>query len=646
MLCCEKIIVVPKLSSLYNNIKSVKMFIYVINEGDDRMEIQEIGRMICKLRISKGISQEELCRGICSVATLSRLEAGERRPDILVFNALFQRVGKSTDHINILMTLEEFEYFVKRRNIEISMITKNFRQAVEDIKILENELKKKSQSLQRQDIYRLHALLHIQKENNMTEAEKYVHKAILETISDFDTWKKVSQPSITHLWFSESEIQLILLYIYIKEYLGDNEVSLLESVIDYIRSKITDEKFQNKELSMALYLQACFYKKELLWEECYECCETAIAAEVKNGTISILFQCLELEMECFENRFVSKNAKLRKKEYESLKAVLEEYGDGISGIDFLSFWETSSQEKSLIDEVIRFSRLRGGYSQEELSEGICTPETLSRVETGKQNPTIKNFYALMKKTGVNMGYYNTEFAVKKFETLEKVNKLKRLTILKKFKEAERLIKEIQKEIDMNIVINRQQIGLYHTVCDYRLDRIKIEEALKQIEEILELTLKKMDGEIALPYQPTPIEIALLNQVAVYYRNMGEQKQAVEILIPIYEYFHQSKLEAPQFSQKYFMIIGNLSSYFEELDELERAKELLDESLTAGVKYNVGLRIGSNLIAKAYIQEREGANSCLKNYERGYYLCGLFEDFINQNNVKKHMLENGRIIYKN
>ena len=116
----------------------------------------------------------------------------------------------------------------------------------------------------------------------------------------------------------------------------------------------------------------------------------------------------------------------------SLKAILEEYGENRAIQKSIFLFENVSQEKSVIDEVICFSRLRGEYSQQELSEGICTPETLSRIETGKRNPTVKNFYALMQKLEIGMGYYNTELDVEKFETLEKISKMKRAMILKNF----------------------------------------------------------------------------------------------------------------------------------------------------------------------------------------------------------------------
>lgn len=620
------------------------------------MKIEEIGKMVQNLRVNRGISQEELCHGICSVATLSRLEAGERRPNILEFNALLQRIGKSTDHINTVLTIEEFEYFAKRRNIEISISTKDFERAEKELSILEQELEKKGQPLQRQDIYRLHTLLYIYQEKEK-EAENYLYKALVETISNFEELKIEYPEKLLNLWLSESEIQLLLLYIYIKTQFAyrttnspiqiyEGDFLFLETIIHYIQLKTTDEKLKDKELSMALYLKASFYKTQLLWQNCYECCEDAITMEVKNGTISILFQCMELEMECFGNGVMKENANLRVKEYESLKAVLEQYGKNIPIQKFVFIFENISQEKSLIDEVIRFSRLRSEYSQQELSEGICTPETLSRIETGKRNPTIKNFYALMKKSGIEMGYYNTEFEVKKFETLEKISKMKRAMILKKFKEVEVWLKEIEMEVDMSIIKNQQQIGMCRTVCSYRLETISTEEALRTIEGLLQLTLKKADGKFELPYQPTSVEISLLNQITVYYKKMGQQKQAIEILKSLYKYFNQSKLEAPEHNQRYFMIVTNLSYNLEESGELGEAMDLLEESLTSSIKYNNGFRIGSSLIEKAYIQEKMGSNACLKNYEYGYFLCGLFRNFVNQNRVKIHVCEKCKVTYDN
>ncbi|MFR3229717.1 MAG: helix-turn-helix domain-containing protein [Mediterraneibacter gnavus] len=42
-----------------------------------------------------------------------------------------------------------------------------------------------------------------------------------------------------------------------------------------------------------------------------------------------------------------------------------------------------SENLFLIPEILLSARVEQGFSQEEASEGICTPETYSRIETGK-----------------------------------------------------------------------------------------------------------------------------------------------------------------------------------------------------------------------------------------------------------------------
>ena len=49
----------------------------------------------------------------------------------------------------------------------------------------------------------------------------------------------------------------------------------------------------------------------------------------------------------------------------------------------------------LIGDYIRDTRLRRGYTQEQLSFGICTTASLSRIETGAQAPGKHILDALM-----------------------------------------------------------------------------------------------------------------------------------------------------------------------------------------------------------------------------------------------------------
>ena len=61
-----------------------------------------VGDIIRKMREEAKIGLEQLSRGLCSVATLSRIEAGEREMDLLLAWRIFQRLGYKIDKYELL----------------------------------------------------------------------------------------------------------------------------------------------------------------------------------------------------------------------------------------------------------------------------------------------------------------------------------------------------------------------------------------------------------------------------------------------------------------------------------------------------------------------------------------------------------------
>lgn len=77
----------------------------------------KIGIMLFGLREKEGISQKNLARGILSVTELSRVESGNRGIDRLHLEALFQRIGKSLDKLELAMSMDEYHLFALRHDI-------------------------------------------------------------------------------------------------------------------------------------------------------------------------------------------------------------------------------------------------------------------------------------------------------------------------------------------------------------------------------------------------------------------------------------------------------------------------------------------------------------------------------------------------
>lgn len=83
-----------------------------------------IGQIIKQKREELGLSQEQLCEGICTPATLSRIENGKQAPAYNRMNALLQRLDLPENRYYALMTKQELE--IERLQKEIIVCNTNY----------------------------------------------------------------------------------------------------------------------------------------------------------------------------------------------------------------------------------------------------------------------------------------------------------------------------------------------------------------------------------------------------------------------------------------------------------------------------------------------------------------------------------------
>ena len=69
-----------------------------------------IGSIIRKRRQELGLTQEQLCRGICETVTLSRIENGKQTPSRSKLNALLQRLGMPGERYYALLSEQEIRF--------------------------------------------------------------------------------------------------------------------------------------------------------------------------------------------------------------------------------------------------------------------------------------------------------------------------------------------------------------------------------------------------------------------------------------------------------------------------------------------------------------------------------------------------------
>ena len=86
-----------------------------------RMKEVYIGSIIRKRRQELGLTQEQLCRGICETVTLSRIENGKQTPSRSKLNALLQRLGMPGERYYALLSEQE----MKISNLQTEIVSCN-----------------------------------------------------------------------------------------------------------------------------------------------------------------------------------------------------------------------------------------------------------------------------------------------------------------------------------------------------------------------------------------------------------------------------------------------------------------------------------------------------------------------------------------
>ncbi len=116
-----------------------------------------LGIIIRQRRDMLGLSQQQLCQGICDRSTLSRIERGDQVPAYSTLRALLQRLGLQEKDVHFLLGQPDFETAQLQREIVALNTRKQWLQAQQKIRELQ-ALPTAADPLTRQFILRAKAL--------------------------------------------------------------------------------------------------------------------------------------------------------------------------------------------------------------------------------------------------------------------------------------------------------------------------------------------------------------------------------------------------------------------------------------------------------------------------------------------------------
>lgn len=592
------------------------------------MKQNSIGRFIHILRTRNNISQQRLSKGLCSDATLSRIELGERVPDKFLTDALYQRLGKSPDKFEVFLSDKDYMLYEQRKAIEKALYRGYYAKAEELLEKYQ-KMKECKGNLHMQYLQKIQAILYYEEKKEVGLIVSSLKEALRYTLPGLEF------PHIKNCLLSLEEVDILLLMVmaYSKDGEVHDSIYALKELLDYVESWYSDEEEKVKVYPKTAFLLAKLYLRQGEYKKAEDLCEKAIALLGSNGVIAGLSEVLNIYVETLEHNLKLDEAKKMRWHLNSLEEIYKEHEIEGQPTEMGIFYRNIQNEIYLMGELLKAERNKIKVSQENLSSDILSPESLSRIESGKTAPRNKNYEAIATRLGVSKDVYNSFLSAESYDILESKREIDRLLFRHQIEDAWINFMAVKKRLTDKTDGNRQYLLYMETLLMYQAKKISRKGALKQLKIALKYT-RGDDKDITMAYSMlTRVESLILNQTAILLNETGNKEKAIQILKAILKSYDNSKIDIKYHSVQYLLVLQNLSMYLEEADFLEEAIETCDKAVALALECARGNFIARFLTNKAYTLERKDTReerninekTCRKYYRQAFSLSELMND---------------------
>lgn len=238
-----------------------------------------------------------------------------------------------------------------------------------------------------------------------------------------------------------------------------------------------------------------------------------------------------------------------------------------------------------IGDMVFETRMARGYSQEELSFGICSTSSLSRIENGSQVPGRKIFEGLLQRLGVSESIYSVFVSREEME----LYRLKQRLVWKledfDFDGIEELIGELEERLNGWDRLEHQYL-LFAKASVLWCRQEKPQEAMEMLLTAISMTIPGFrEAEDIRKRLLTFDEITILNSIALLYAQMGERSRALKLWFGLKEYMEVHVIDEEAKARKYPMLLYNMTVHLGEEKRYEEAFQLCGLGIEFCIKHN-------------------------------------------------------------
>lgn len=261
-----------------------------------------VGDIVRRMREEAKIGLEQISRGLCSVATLSRIEAGEREMDLLLAWRIFQRLGYKIDKYELYATEEELQQWEQRSQMEELAFREDTERLACAIQTYRQQWGKRVEEnpLQRQFLAYMQGLLDMQK-GDFQEAKELLEAAAEEIVPS-------REQMVGNAALGEMELEILNTLSDIYEHMGEVEKS--EKLREMLLENIGREKKRVK-IYLKLYTELfCKHARNMMETKgsarTLNAAETCLKILQEEKKTCCLPELLHIQAKCLEDLFQKK----------------------------------------------------------------------------------------------------------------------------------------------------------------------------------------------------------------------------------------------------------------------------------------------------------------------------------------------------
>lgn len=585
----------------------------------------DIGNIIFKLREERGYTQAQLGRGVYSTSEIAKIESGNLLPGPFQLDRLLGRLGKASSKLEYILSIDTYEIYELQYFIQTAICHLELERAKQLLKEYENK-KIGRTPLHQQFIEQQLAQISYIEHEDIEITLQLLERAIGRTMP-------LENGRQGNILLSTEEIKLLLFrWEVCRNTPYERPLSEVQKLLEYLETHEWDHEEKVKVYPYAVLLLAGEHEMREQHGYLIYKLKDALKLLRNEGRLYYVTEILGLYIELSEED--EQSIQILERQRNSLIALEEEFN---IYYEKYHLFNPTVREFELDYEIIQRTRTAKGIVQEDLCEGICAQETLSRIERGKAKPSTKHMNMLLRRLNKTQGRINMPMITEDFETLGLKREFEKCIQRHEAENAWEILKQLNERIDTSIPQNKQFIRLKQISKKRYNEEMSNEQAIAELYDCLQITVGDKKEDI-FQFILTTVEMNIINTIAILYYNNHEAETAISLYRSSLANYEKSRVNLVFHIRQWELQIGNLGDFLEETHQIEEAIRLLKYKIKKAMEIGKGTEIGRSLVTIACALEQKKDIQCRSYFEQAMEIFQLTDMKEYYTLVKNHMEE--------